>query len=656
MMKRKHILRLLVALLTTSMLFGACSDSAESVTESGNNSTADSQTQTTGEDDGGTDVPPRIVTDATVDFSSAAGVYADAFDLTITASESGKIYYTTDGSDPVTSTTRVEYTAPIPVKDRSADKNVVAAVDPGIFDAAHDTVNASRDGFETSSKAPADSAVDKCTVIRAAVADASGNYSAVKTATYFIGAMDSHISGIQSAADAWGKDLAVVSISVNYDDLFSPDTGIYVKGNIYNKALLEYINSGENLEAETSRSLDANYKQKGSDWERAVHVDFFEADASAASLVLSQDCGVRIQGNYSRSDLQKGLRLYARSDYGEKNFKYAVFGDTLTNDAGEVMDKFDTLTLRAGGNCAFTTKYSDTYWTTLAKDLNCDTLTSRPCVVYINGEYWGAYVLQEDFSDDFFSDTHGVDKDTVVSYKGDAESLKLGYKLDVGKIPDGESESYYFSDLLSFFRENKSLESDEAYEAFSKLVDVESCMDYFAAEIWVNNKWDWPGKNWSMWRTTAVENGNAYADGRWRFMFYDMEFGGVSGSQDAYTNTIKEDNYKRNGLLDMDTDNPAVLCYAYLMTNAGFREQFAERLTGLSTGAFAKDTAMSLLDKFNASYSPLYDQFFARFPGSGTTQDAVSGDYASYQCIKDFLNLRADHIQTMLDWAEGHYN
>ena len=37
---------------------------------------------------------------------------------------------------------------------------------------------------------------------------------------------------------------------------------------------------------------------------------------------------------------------------------------------------------------------------------------------------------------------------------------------------------------------------------------------------------------------------------------------GVSGGGDVRTNTIKEDNYKPNGLLDMDTNNPAVLCFA----------------------------------------------------------------------------------------------
>lgn len=47
-------------------------------------------------------------------FSPAPGTYDSNQDVTITAA-SGTIYYTTDGSDPTTSSTRMEYTAPIPL-------------------------------------------------------------------------------------------------------------------------------------------------------------------------------------------------------------------------------------------------------------------------------------------------------------------------------------------------------------------------------------------------------------------------------------------------------------------------------------------------------------------------------------------------------------
>ena len=444
---------------------------------------------------------------------------------------------------------------------------------------------------------------------------------------------------------------------MNYDDLFSGDKGIYVKGDIFDKALEQYLAEGNRLrDTEDARSLDANYKQRGRDWERNASVTMLEVTPEGAETVISQNCGIRVQGNYSRSDYQKGFRLYARKEYGGNNFEYAVFGEDYLNDNGEVMDKFKHLVLRAGGNCAFTTKFNDTYWQSLLEDTACETKQSRPCIVYLNGEYWGLYVLEEDYSDDFFEDVHGVNKDDVVVYKGDAEMYKRGYVLDEGTIPDGEKESYYYKELYDFFKSHSDLKSQEDYDEFVKLVDPDSVMDYFAVQSWINNKWDWPGKNWSMWKTINVDESNPYADGRWRFMFYDMEFGGVCGAGDIRNNTIKDANYRPNGLLDMDTENPAVLCFAYLMTNEGFRTAFYDRLTGLSEGYFEKTAATERLLEFVAVYSPLYEQFFNRYPDISDAEEAIGGGYATAQCINDFLEGRHNHIQPMVDYCEKVLN
>lgn len=590
-----------------------------------------------------------------VSFSQSGGVFSKAFELKLSCSAATTIYYTTDGSDPTTSKTRKVYSAPISIKDRSGDANYVSAVDPVLFDGAFVKVNSRRNGFDALIDAPSDDAVDKCTVIRAAAADSLGNFGKAATNTYFIEKMSDHIEGISASCKAAGTDLAVISISMNYEDLFDAKTGIYVRGEIFDNALADYLASRQRLTEDTSRRLAANYNQRGSEWERTAHIEFFECDASSAELAFSQDCGIRIQGNYSRSDLQKGFRLYADEEYGKKNFKYAVFGDGLKDDSGNTIEKFKTLKLRAGGNCAFTAKFNDTYWQSLVTDMSVETQASRACVVYIDGEYWGLYVLEEDYSDNFFENKHGVSDKDVVLYKGDAETYEIGYKLDLGDIPAGQSVSYYFKDLLNFFNKHDDLESQSDYNEFIKLVDPQSVMDYFAIESWINNKWDWPGKNWSIWKTTTVNSANPYNDGRWRFCLYDVEFGGVSGSQDAYTNTIKEDNYQQYGLLDMNTKNPAVLCYAYLMTNEGFRTQFNDRLLSLSDTNFKYATANAALTKFTNIYEPLFDQFFERYEGAGTTEDAVNGGYASVKCIRDFLSQRSKNIQKLVNYVNNHY-
>lgn len=597
-----------------------------------------------------------VLAEATKDtplaLSNYTGVYKEAFYLTMNAfEENAEIYYTLDGSDPAESKTAVKYTEAIPVERRDNAENVVSAIEPVLFSGSFNYT--SKNAFKCEIDAPENSAVDKCTVVRAVAKYPDGTVSEEVAATYFIGTMEEHIKGLAESCEAAGTSLAVVSISADYDDFFSEKSGIYMKGNIFEGALKQYIvKNGGVWDGEVARSLDANYKRKGRSWEREVWVSFMECTPEGLTEVLAQNCGVRIQGNYSRSDLQKGLRLYAREEYGKKNFKYPFFGEDYVNISGETMDKFKTLVLRNGGNCAFTSKYNDTYWQSLVTELDCGTQKSRPCVVYLNGEYWGLYVLQEDYTDNQMENLYGVDNNDVVIYKGDAEALELGYKLDEGDIPEGEDETYYFKELLSFFDSHKNLESEADYAEFCKLVDPQSVMDYFAVQCWINNKWDWPGKNWSMWRTITSDGvEDSYGDGRWRFLFYDMEFGGVSGGSDVRTNTIKEDNYKPEGLLDFDTDNPAVLCFAYLMTNAGFRNEFNQTLLGLSEGVFEQEAALNRLEEFEAVYGPLFEQFFERYPGTGSTENALEGGYASSRCIREFLEKRENYIQQMVDYV-----
>lgn len=666
-MRNRRILPLTSLLLAGIIAVTGCSDTAASGGTENTSSTTSAATTVSGEDATNEAITTESaeaqpeeedeVLPPSVQLSHDSGIYAEEFQLTLTGLESGTVYYTLDGSDPAVSSTAIEYTAPVSITDRADAANVVSAVDPVLIAGSFNKPNKERNGFVSELYAPEDEDVDKCTVIRTAVKLADGTFAGEASATYFIGTAEEHIAGLAESCAAAGGSLAVISLSMNYDDLFGSESGIYVKGDIFDKALEEFLIEEKRVrDGKTARSLDANYKQRGREWEREAAMVMFEFDENGATQVLSQNCGVRIQGNYSRSDIQKGLRLYARKEYGAKNFRYTVFGEDYLNDDGDVMDKYKTLVLRAGGNCAFTAKFNDTYWQSLLHDSACETKQSRPCVVYLNGEYWGLYVLEEDYSNDFFEDVHGVNKDNVVVYKGDAETYALGYKLDEGDIPEGEEEDYYFSELTAFFDTHSDLKDQAAYEEFVKLVDPESVRDYFAVNVWINNKWDWPGKNWSMWKVTVTEDGNPYGDGRWRFCLYDIEFGGVGGGGEARTNTIKEDNYKPNGLLDMDTNNPAVLCFAYLMTNEGFRADFYDRLLGLSEGEFEKTAALEKLSEFEDIYGPLYEQFFTRYPETGHADGALNGGYASSACIRDFISNRSGNIQRMIDWCEKILN
>ena len=321
-------------------------------------------------------------------FSQAAGSYEKAFDLEITAGESQTVYYTTDGTDPATSDTRKVYENALRIDDRSDDENVLSAYDPMKIQLDY------RDSIELPDK----SAVDKGTVIRACAEGTSGKCGKTVTATYFVDV---------SSADH--NDLPIVSITTDPDGLFNEKTGIYCLGDVYK----EY--DEENPDHPWNGSIPANYNQRGREWEKECYVEYFDSEGNS---LISQDCGIRIQGGWSRADYQKSFRLYARNDYGKSSFD-TVFWDSFTDVNGEAITSCKTFVLSNGGNDANYSKFKDMMIQNMVSGRGVETQQGTACVLFIDGEYWGLYTLQSDYSDRYFADRYNVAKSNVVMYKND---------------------------------------------------------------------------------------------------------------------------------------------------------------------------------------------------------------------------------------------
>ena len=151
--------------------------------------------------------------------SDRSGFYPGEFELTVSINravmdppENAVIWYTEDGSDPLTSETRLQYTGPITVKDRRNDENVCAAVEPGLITVDHETV--SEDGVTVINTAeiPGKEDVDKCSVLRMACVGEDGRIYDEKNEVYFMGSADEHIKGISDSCSYAVSDLAIVSI------------------------------------------------------------------------------------------------------------------------------------------------------------------------------------------------------------------------------------------------------------------------------------------------------------------------------------------------------------------------------------------------------------------------------------------------------------
>ena len=117
---------------------------------------------------------------------------------------------------------------------------------------------------------------------------------------------------------------------------------------------------------------------------------------------INQAAGLRTHGGRSRIFQQKGLCVYAREEYGKKRFKCKVF------ETSEIT-KFKRLVLRPIKCSKTDAGIEDFVCGKIAKELNFESLDERPCTLYINGEYWGIYYLQEKADERYLENHFGYE-------------------------------------------------------------------------------------------------------------------------------------------------------------------------------------------------------------------------------------------------------
>lgn len=322
---------------------------------------------------------------------------------------------------------------------------------------------------------PPDSPVDKAVVLRAVAFDAAGNSSNITTATYFID-FDQK-DGYENAA--------VLSLVTDPDNLFSSETGIYVRGALYDDAMeAGLIYNGLPW---TYLTEYTNYYLEGAEAERPVYIQFFDASREET---LAQDCGIRIRGNESRHSPQKSFSLYARSRYGSSSFS-PVFFDTGIS--------YPNLILNSGR------QLKKIFFFSLVEDRDTAIQQYTPCQVFLNGEYWGMYYLMEKYSSEYLAGHYDVAPDNTLLVK-DTRYVENGSPQDIAR----------YKELRTFLAEQNLADPDVYQELLTKM-DMQSFTDWMCTNIYIANTDTKPlGGNVLTWQTLTPEN-DAEGDGRFRW-------------------------------------------------------------------------------------------------------------------------------------------
>lgn len=522
-------------------------------------------------------------------FSRESGFYDTPFELELTA-RSGTIYYTLDGTLPDKSA--IKYEAPILITDASSNDNTYSMrtdVSNGFDIEAIEKVSSE---FIPGYQAP-NYKIDKATIVRAVVYDEIGHRSDVKTASYFVGFSQKN-----------GYDgMSILSIVTEPSNLFDYETGIYVTGKAYDEYVKEYRGSGEYYWREEFWSLwYANYRKRGINWERKAICQFFDASKQP---VLEQECGIRIHGGISRGYNPKSLNIYARKEYdGNKKFQNDLFGTGYYASA---------ITLFQGGNDV-RTKAKDYLISTAIKDLDISSMNYKPYILFLNGEYWGVYWLNEKYDARYLEYYYDVDKDNVIMMKGT-------------ELVEGEEDDYkYFSNMIEFCSQSDVTKEDN-YEKVCELIDIESYIDYYSVMLYIGRCGDWPDSNYALWRVRKNEAG-PFGDGKWRWMIYDLNSSGFYADTDSIQYVMDNDEMFKN-----------------LMTNDTFRAQLIRRIEELADTVFTSESMTEKLNEYQVFITEPMRENDRRFFGD----DSLSDFNYEVEVLQNFFSERNAQLPSILN-------
>ncbi|MCC5941302.1 MAG: CotH kinase family protein [Balneolaceae bacterium] len=363
-------------------------------------------------------------------------------------------------------------------------------------------------------------------------------------------------------------NLAVVSINTDRENLFGHERGIYVPGALH----------------ESGDDGSGNYEQRGIEWEREASLEFFD---ETGELKFAQNAGLRIHGGFTRRFAQKSFRLYARSEYGESRFNYKIFPDQDYNS-------YNRLLLRNSGNDQSLTMIRDAVAHELVSHFNMDTQAYRPAVVYINGEYWGIKNFRERYDRHYLERVYGIDPDNI--------------DLLTGRWDAKEGDNQNYAQMLTFL-ENNNLANNARFEEITRMIDIDHFLDYYSAQIYFANT-DWPHNNIDFWRLRRSFDPNAPKghDGRWRWLFYDIDFTfGLSGDE-----TLNMLDWVTQRLNFRGAEWPNFIL-RNLLENEGFRYDFINRMADHLNTAFQPERVLEVIERKKVNIEPEMARFGQRW-------------------------------------------
>lgn len=308
--------------------------------------------------------------------------------------------------------------------------------------------------------------------------------------------------------------------------------------------------------------------------------------------------GIRISGQSTRGAIQKSFNVFGRDIYDEnETFPYQIFSGML----------YSTFKLRNGGSDNAHSKIMDAFLQSLAVGRAASVQATVPCVVFLNGECWGVYNIRERYKEEYVSNHFGVSQDNV-------------WIIDSGSASAGGSEAEEaYQQMIAFVSQNDMSNGDN-YATACSLLDVQSLIDFYCINLYIDNLDLGFGQNMALWRSAETEE-NAFADCRWRWMIFDVD--GSLNAWDSNTFVESEEWDPEFDLMDEELMRG-------LMQNAQFRKQFCLTFMDIANTNFKYEKVHESLMEWKEKYQTQVVKSHQRF----YREDYSAADFEAY--IEEF--------------------
>jgi len=514
------------------------------------------------------------------DFSRSGGFYDAEFFLELTTDEPNSVIrYTLDGSMPDSSS--MIYSEPIFIKSRIGDPNIISEIPT--------TITGSR-GFYPGWKPPAGE-VFKATVIRTRAFKSGVIPSETITNTYFV---DDDIHNRY-------KTLPVISLVTDSKHLFDDKNGIYIYGT--NADTLNYYSDTTSVSISDSIKVFANYDMP---WERPIHIEFYEVNRETG---FSMDVGTRLAGHNSPRSPQKAMHIIARGKYGEDRINHQLFPDGRTS--AKNITKFKRFIIRSWGQSRKFALIQDAFSQMSYSNSDLDMQEYRPAIVFINGEYWGLHAIREANKNSWYYQSHyNIDRDNP-GY--DILKFKHGFIL--------EGDGVHWNNMMGFLGSH-DISKTNNYRYLTSIIDIDNFIDYVGHCIFAA-KHDWPGGNEASWKPRT-------ADGRWRWIQYDMDvcfsywWGGYS------FNTLNQVLYGFNQF----GPHPILI---KLLDNIEFKNKFIQWFADRMNMEFKPTVMENYLDEMAMEIEPYIPEYQNRWQLNYNWSSEI-------EAIRSFIRKRPQYI------------